>query len=262
MAINAALRRFGRSARTGTVAQSQEPIAVGEVEAQGFNCPVCARPLATGAPVCPGCGTRLIAGVKARLAFGFVAVGLAAGTLLGGGAMYVIGSSDGTGSAAAGLSDNTSALPGDTGSAASRAPLLPAEAGIPSGAVSALRQASILDQRIAAQAAALHSVLNSSNRGIDVARILRSLNTDATFGVDLAPAIAPWPEAAELSRDLGSFYQSVRDSARSSLKTSVSDTAAYRAAGKRMVTLLAKLDALDASAMAIVDGAGLAPLAP
>lgn len=261
MTINAALRRFSRPARSPKAARPQEPLAIGEVDAHGFNCPSCARPLATGAPVCPGCGTRLIVGVKARLAMGFVAVGLAAGVLLGAGTMYMVRPAGGAGSAAGPGGPGSSAA-GAAGAGESPAPLLPADIGIPSAPVSALRQATILDQRLTAQADELRALLKRNSKGIDVARILRSLNTDATFGVDLAPAIAPWPAAAELSYDLGSFYRAVRDSARSSLRTSVSDTAAYRAAGKRMANLLAKLPALDATAEAIVTAAGLAPLVP
>jgi hypothetical protein len=124
-----------------------------------------------------------------------------------------------------------------------------------------MRQAAILDARLSAQGAKLKALLKNKNaKGNDVARILRTLNSDATFGVDLAPAIAPWSDAAKLSYDLGSFYRAVRDSSLASLRASVSDDKAYRAAGKRMVTLLAKLPALDATAAALVTGAGLAPL--
>ena len=69
MAINNALRKFGRP--TGAKrSQEAEPLAVGEVDSGVFNCPACARPLAHGATFCPGCGTRLIAGVRAKLALG------------------------------------------------------------------------------------------------------------------------------------------------------------------------------------------------
>ena len=45
MAINTALRKFGRPPRSH-VASRSEPLAIGEVESSVFNCPRCARPLA------------------------------------------------------------------------------------------------------------------------------------------------------------------------------------------------------------------------
>jgi hypothetical protein len=259
MAINDALRRFSRSARGPRATRSQEPIAIGEMDAQTFNCPKCARPLGIGASVCPGCGTRLILGVKARAATGFMVFGLAAGALLTGAYAYV-GQTAAPGSIGAGAGAGTSGSNG-TGTSATATPVMPADIGIPSKAVSALRQAAILDARLRAQSADLRVLLRSrGSQGIDYARVLRSVNSDATFGVDLAPSIAQWHEAAKLSNDLGSFYRAVRDSALSSLTRSVSDTAAYRNAGKRMYTLLAKLPALDATAEALVTAAGLTPL--
>lgn len=264
MAINNALRRFSRSARGPKAARTREPIAIGEVDAQTFNCPKCARPLGIGAPVCPGCGTKLILGVRARMAIGFMAFGLAAGALLTGGYAYVGQSAAGSGSNGAGAGAGGGASNGASGGAGSSptaVPVMPADIGIPSRAVSAMRQAAILDARLMTQAADLRVLLKSKgSEGIDYARVLRSLNSDATFGVDLAPTIAGWHEAAKLSNDLGSFYRAVRDSARSSLRATLSDTAAYRASGKRMYTLLAKLPALDATAEALVTGAGLTPL--
>ena len=74
------------------------------------------------------------------------------------------------------------------------------------------------------------------------------MSADVLFGIAIAPTIAPWPEAADLSADLEAFYVKVRDSAQTSLKASVSDTAAYKLAAKRMAKLLAALPALDARA--------------
>lgn len=260
MTINNALRRFSRPSRGPKAARRQEPIAVGEVDAHVFNCPRCSRPLGTGTTVCPGCGTRLLFGVRARMALGLLVVGIAVGTLLGGGVMYAA-RPDGAAGVAAGPGAEASTDPGIANASPSAPPLTPAEVGIPSNAVSALRQAAILDARLTTQGAQLRSLLKNKNvKGIDIARILRSLNSDATFGVDLAPTIAPWRDAATLSNDLGSFYRAVRDSSQASLRASVSDARAYRAAGKRMLTLLGKLPALNATAATLVNGAGLAPL--
>ena len=150
-----------------------------------------------------------------------------------------------------------------SGAVVSPPPVKPADVGIPSGAVSAMRQAAILDARLAAETAQLRGLLHrKSTQPIDIARVLRSLNTDATFGVDLAPAIAPWSAAAAYSNDLGAFYRAVRDSSVAGLRPTLSDAAAYRAAGFRMSTLLAKLPPLRATAAGIVAAAGLAPLVP
>lgn len=262
MAINTALRKFGKAPRARRARRS-EPIAIGEVDASVFNCPTCARPLAHGANFCPGCGTRLIVGVRARLALGFLAVGLIAGTMLGGGAMVVIGARQSSVAATTDGTGTTSAANGSTTTGASAAPVLPADVGIPSLAVSSLRQAAVVNGRLAGYATELDRALASkATKGIDIARILRAVSADVLFGVDIAPSIAPWPEAAGLSSDLSALYVAVRDSAQSSLKPSVSETNAYKAAGKRMAKLLSKLDALDARAAELVDAAGLAPLAP
>lgn len=258
MAINSALRRFGRPRGGSESTPQPEPIAVGEVEAPGFNCPHCARPLAVGATICPGCGTRLLFGVQARLAAAFMAAGLAVGVLLGGGVVFVAGPDHASelGGVGSGIGASNAA-----GASASPTWLLPSDAGIPSGAVGALRQAAILDARFVAHAKDLKAILKrKGSEGIDYARVLRALNSDAAFGVDLAPAIAPWPAATKLSSDLGSFYQAVRKASQRGLQASLSDKAAYRAAGKRMYALLARLPALDSTAARIVADAGLAPL--
>ena len=262
MAINTALRKFGKPPRARRPSRS-EPLAIGEVDSTVFNCPACARPLAHGASVCPGCGTRLIVGVRAKLAMGFLAVGLIAGVMLGSGAMFVAG---GRQSVVPATTDGSAVVPGSntgTVTGASAAPVLPADVGIPSQAVSALRQATVVNGRLSDYAVELDRALASkATRGIDIARILRAVSADVLFGVDIAPSIAPWPEAADLSADLGTFYVSVRDSAQAGLKPSVSDTRAYQAAGKRMAKLLSRLSALDARSAEVVAAAGLAPLAP
>ena len=51
-------------------------LPIGEIDSNIFNCPACARPLGVGTSRCPGCATRLVAGVQAGRAIAFVAVGL------------------------------------------------------------------------------------------------------------------------------------------------------------------------------------------
>jgi hypothetical protein len=261
MAINSALRKIGRPS-LGRHGPPPEPLAVGEVEENVFNCPNCARPLALGANQCPGCGTHLIVGVKAKLAFAFVVVGLVAGLMLGGGAMLVVG---GRPSVASGEVTGAEAASGNGGTVAgaSASPRLPADLGIPSQAVSALRQAAVINGRLSGYAADLDRALASkSTKGIVIAKVLRAVSSDVIFGIAVAPTIAPWPAAADLSTDLASFYAKVRDAAQSGLKASVSDSPAYRLAGKRMAALLKKLTSLEARANELVTDTGLAPLAP
>ena len=141
--------------------------------------------------------------------------------------------------------------------------MLPADVGIPSPAVSALRQAAIINGRLAGYAVELdRAIAAKSTKGIDIARILRAMSADVLFGIDIAPSIAPWTEATGLSSDLGAFYAAVRDTAQAGLKASVSNTSAYKTAGKRMAKVLSALPKLDARAAGIVNAAGLAPLAP
>jgi hypothetical protein len=261
MTINNALRRFHRPSRKPKVTDDEEPIAVGEVDQHVFNCPRCARPLGTGTLVCPGCGSRLLFGVRANMAAGFLVTGLVVGALLGGGVMYAGRPSDAGAIAAAPSAHAPSAAPGNAAASPTASPLTPTEAGVPSKAVAALRQAAILNTRFVSQAAVLRTLIRSnSTRPADIATVLRSVNTDALFGFDLAPSIAPWPAAAKVSADLQTFYGSVRDSAQSGLRASVSNAKAYRAAGKRMLALLARLTVLDAAAAKVVADAGLAPL--
>src|SRR4029079_19837812 len=63
---------------------SSESLAIGEIDQTVFDCPRCSRPLAVGTRRCPGCRTRLMAGVPLSRASGFVAVGLAVGLAVGG----------------------------------------------------------------------------------------------------------------------------------------------------------------------------------
>ena len=62
-----------------------EPIPIGELDSEIFDCPACARPLAAGTRRCPACSTRLIDGIKATKAAEFVVAGLLIGSLVGGG---------------------------------------------------------------------------------------------------------------------------------------------------------------------------------
>jgi len=261
MAINRSLLKIGRPS-LGRTKRPPEPLAVGEVEANVFTCPNCARPLANGANLCPGCGTRLIAGVRARLAMTFMVVGLIAGTMLGAGSMLVVG-----GRSSAPATDSTGVTGQVPGAGAavgtSATPVQPADVGVPSKPYSALRQAAVINGRLSGYAAELDQALKSrSTKGIDIARILRSMSADVVFGLAVAPTVAGWPEAADLSSDLERFYAKVRDAAQASLKASVSNGAAYKAAGKRMAKLLAALPALEARSAEIVAAAGLDPLTP
>ena len=66
-------------------AKETRVLAIGETDANVFNCPVCARPLSEGTSRCPGCGVRLIMGVQLRRAAAILALGVVLGVLIGGG---------------------------------------------------------------------------------------------------------------------------------------------------------------------------------
>ena len=157
MTIDALPHKARRTPR----AQEHGALPIGEIDANIFGCPACARPLGSGSSRCPGCGTRLIARVQAGRAIGFMASGLMIGLLAGGGVMAGISA----------LSRPLDALPATTitgtnpvasavavgvAPAASVAVQVPA---IPSVATSALRQSAFVNDRLALDAARLTAAL-------------------------------------------------------------------------------------------------------
>jgi hypothetical protein len=216
------------------------PIAIGEPEANIFSCPVCGRPLATGASRCPGCRTRLILATPARRVAIFVLAGLIAGLLLA----WVVSS------AVAFVSGPSRTTPG-IGPRASSGPIAsnPAAtpgATIPPAARSAISQAATLNARFQAAGVSLRSALKQKNLDSPaIADTLRLLASDAAFGEDLAPRLGSWEAATELSAALNYLYGSIRGTAREALGSSISNAPAYRDAAQKMLSVLGDVGPLD-----------------
>ncbi|MFL5677230.1 MAG: hypothetical protein ACJ77X_06285 [Chloroflexota bacterium] len=232
-------------------------LAIGESDATIFTCPACARPLAEGTFKCPGCGTRLIMGVRLKRAGGILALGIVVGILLGGAATAaVIGVS---------LKDPVAATtPAATTAPAAVTPtaapsfVAPPEFAAPAAAVSALSGTAVVNGRIAVDAATLASTLGRSNAtSIELARALRSLAADAALGIDLAGRLAPWTDSAQVRTDLDDFYRAMAQEARTGLRASLNDTGAYRKAGVAMQTVLRTMATVDTQSRGLADSIGL-----
>ena len=239
-----------------------ETIAIGEADANIVACPACSRPLDAGASRCPGCGTRMLGGVRATKALGFAASGLVVGLIIGTGV---------TGLVAIVTRPTVAPIVAETPLAsvapvASTVPLASAgpviDPGIPAAAVSAIRQAAALNQRLADDAGRLAMLLATpSPSSADLARVLRTLNANAAVGERIAPQVATWTDASALSASLGTLYLEVGGTAREALASSLNNTAAYVDGSQRMVDILAGLSAVDAEARPLADEANL-ELAP
>ena len=236
-----------------------EQAAIGEHDANIFNCPRCARPLAVGNSRCAGCGLRMVAGVPLTRVLGFVAAGLVLGLLVGGGlvaAMLVITRPVATPATQVPIAVVPSAVPVATLAPTPVPPVV--DPGIPAVAVSALRQSTTLNQRLLADADRL-SVALAADRpsGAEIAPLLRTLASTALFGDRLAPSIAEWPDGAALSQGLATFYAEVGRVADEGLTASVKNNGAYVDAGKRMLVLLGQLTDLDAASRSLASSADL-----
>jgi hypothetical protein len=238
-----------------------EPFAIGEPDANIFLCPSCARPLAVGVARCGACGTRLVAGVRLVKAAGFVALGLAAGVMLGGGAVGAILVTDRTVAAVPGQvpAPAASVAPG------SSAVTGPVDATIPASALSALRQSTLVNQRLIADADRLRQALKARRPSAEtIAPILRSLATTAAFGDRIAPTVGGWDEARAVSKGLASLYSSIGRVADDGLSAALTNDGAYGTAGRRMRSVLDRIKDLDAASrgLATVAGVELPPLVP
>ena len=259
MTINALRGKTTRTRRT-----RRQSIPIGEADANIFNCPACARPLAVGVSRCPECRTRLIDGVRATRAVGFMAIGVLIGAIVGAATVGVV--------AVVALAEPGAVIetPGVTGPAASGAPGASAPVGaprpvVPAAAVAALRQSALLNQRLVIDGKRLSGALAAKKpSGVEIARILRVLAASATFGDRVAPDVADWPDGQLVSAGLADFYAEVGETAREGLKASVNNNRAYVSAGKAMKRVLAGLDDLDAEARVLAAWADvdLPPLKP
>jgi hypothetical protein len=236
-----------------------EQAAIGEADANIFNCPRCSRPLAVGNPRCAGCGLRMVAGVPLTRVSGFVAAGLLLGLLVGGGLVAAVSWMTrpvDTPVAQAPTTVVPSAVPVVPSLVAPVAdPAIPA---IPGAAVSALRQSRTLNQRLLTDADRLAAVLASDGpSGAEIAPLLRALASTASFGDRLAPNVAQWADATAVSESLASFYAAVGRVAEEGLTASVQNNRAYVDAGKQMLVVLDQLTELDAASRTLAATAEL-----
>lgn len=248
-------------------------LAIGELDQTIFECPSCSRPLALGARRCPGCRTRLVAGVTLGKASGFVAVGLAVGMLAGAGGGLVFGFSHGSVAAAPvgalpvsgqngggtnGGGTNGGGVATVTAPTATPAPTPTATIAIPPVTASALTQVIATNGRLAADRAALKAALAA--RAFDpsaVAQTLRAISAESIFGEQLAGHLTGWSGSSAVGEQLATFYGAVHDAAANGLLSSVRNQAAYRSAATAMIRLLDGLSTLDVDVRAVADAAGV-----
>jgi len=242
----------------GSETRSTDPLAIGEVDAHVFNCPACARPLSDGTARCPGCGTHLIMGVRLKRAAVFLGLGAVIGILLGGVTTAAVITTSPRGESAA-LAPVASAAPASSSAAPSPTPsLFVPDPRAPQAAVSALSGTAVVNGRIAVDAQTLSSTLaRSSASTSEMARALRSLAADATLGIDLAGRLANWPEASDAQAVLDDFYRSMAQEAKTGLRASLNDGAAYRRAGREMLSVLSRLGAVDSQSRTLAATIGL-----
>jgi hypothetical protein len=255
MTIEVGTQKLGRVGRRGRPHDATS-LPIGEVDANIFACPACSRPLGVGTRRCPGCGTGLIAGVRASRVIVFVGVGLFSG-MIASAALMAVMSVPGTRPA------DVAVVPPAPIVVPSQAPVAsavaPADApGIPSNAVSALRQSTFLNQRVVADAERLTIVLATSRpSGSEIAPILRSLASSASFGARLAPTVGEWDQGDVVSRDLATFYSDIGGIADEGLSASLSDARAYVATAKDMLKILASLEGIDAASRTLAGSADI-----
>lgn len=246
--VSNALRRKGSvPARPG-----DGQIAIGEADGAIFNCPVCQRPLATGASRCPGCGTRLVMGVQANKAVTLLGGGGAAGLIAGGTIVAVI-------LLAMGLPAPTQMVAGGSTSGSPSAGSTPdAAAPVPVAAVNALAQTSGLNARLTLYQVDLTAAIKPSKpRGADVARVLRAISADATSAAAAVSALTSWPEGRLLAFNLEDFYADVRSATNSALKVSLTNSSGYKKSGQKVAALLDRIPQLQATAKAIAEAHGV-----
>jgi len=256
MTVNAVRRPRRRAAASepATIAPPPESLAIGEIDQTVFDCPNCSRPLAVGARRCPGCRTRLVAGIPVSKASVFAAGGLAIGLAFGGVGGAVFGLSSATPAPATPIAVASAAPGGGTGPGQTARPLasgLPGSGGgstsMPSIASSALVQAATVNDRLRTASGFLTAALATSPfDASSVAQTLRSISADTVYGQQLADKVAAWSGSAEVGTDLGALYDSIHDNAVEALVMSVTNPAAYRSSARSMVKLLASLRSIDA----------------
>lgn len=253
----------------GTSAGRGEPDAlpIGEADANIFDCPSCARPLGASTTKCPGCGTRLVARVPLGRAGGFVIVGLMIGLTVGAGGTAIAMTLTRPVTPVV-VQVPPAAAPSVAASAAplaSSQPAPPLDPTVPAAAISALRQTTVVNQRILVDAERLGAALAVSRpTAKDLAPILRGLSVTSGYGDRLAPDIARWAAGETVSAGYVAFYGAIGAAAEGALTYSITDDRAYIAAGRRILAIVTGLTDLDAATRALAAQADLElpPLVP
>jgi hypothetical protein len=248
--------RFGR--RAAAAAQAGMPI--GEADANIFDCPSCARPLGASTTKCPGCGTRVVARVPLGRAAGFVVVGLMIGLGLGAGGTALAMTLTRP-AAPAVVQAPPAAAPSLAASAAplpSAQPAPPLDPAVPSAAISALRQTTVVNQRILVDAERLGAALAVSRpTAKDLAPILRGLSVTSGYRDRLAPDIARWAAGETVSAGYVAFYGAIGAAAEGALTYSITNDRVYVDAGRRILAVVTGLTDLDAATRALAAQADL-----
>jgi hypothetical protein len=250
--------KAGRAAKAGPrdPAAAPRPIPIGEDDSEIFTCPTCDRPLATGVSRCPGCRTHLVMGIPLRRAVARGGVGLIVALAIGGGVIGAILLIQNV--VAVGAVPSPAAASHDSGAT----PVPTVDPPLPALARSGLRQTSLINQRLATDAGKLAAAMATHEPGAaDIAHALRTLAADATFGASVASNIGAWTDGAALSKRLATFYDSVGSIAANGLDVSITNRPAYLAAGRRMLSAVGELRAIDAAAQELAASVHL-PLTP
>ena len=221
---------------------------IGATDSNIFLCPRCTRPLAVGVSRCPGCRTRLVAGVPLLKASGFIGMGLAVGITLGVGMLGALallaGPTVATVQPPAAVVP--SLAPGQT------AGPVPVDTTVPRAATSALRQSTLVNQRLLADADRLRRRMASTGSGAaEIAPLLRSLAWTSGFAGGVASDVATWSDGIGVAKSLASFYASIGRVADQGLSASITNKTAYRDAGRRMLLVLDRLKDLDKASRAL-----------
>ena len=253
MTLEIGSQKIGRIGRRGV--RMAPTLPIGEIDANIFACPACSRPLGAGTSRCPGCATRLIGGVKATRAIAFVTFGALAGTVIGAGLVVAV-TFLGTKPVEAVTAPASAVVEPSRAPIPSAPPV--ADPGVPGSALSALRQSTLLNQRLLDDGGRLTAALSSTRpSSSEIAPILRSMASTATFGERLAPTVGVWDRADVVSADLAAFYAAIGRTADEGLSSSLSSSQTYVAAGERMLELVAGLETLDAAARVVAASADL-----
>lgn len=130
---------------------------------------------------------------------------------------------------------------------------------VPTAAASALRLTITVDDRLAASTAKLRTMALAKADPIAIAAILRSIASDAAWGIDVVGRLGEWPAAASLQAALRAYYVAVAATARDGLGATINSASAYRTAAKKMLALTARLVELRTSSvdLAVANGISL-----